>query len=357
MGESRSDAALAGRTQGWGRTIEAGEEHFLFEACEPFLRPVMRERDFGLSGRGRPEERVVHQLIERISSPLQRILDLLPQAAAILDNHGAVLSGNGPLARLCGVSPKAWGEMPLEWHLADDSRRRFRALRQQMRRDGQPATMRVRLRGGNEERWLSACLLTSVPDAGLFVLLDALPDPAVADAAETPLEKMDAPPVQTPRPRPTVTPSETISPGAASRTIVVLEEQAELRETLQKMLAQLGYHVQTCPDLESCVTLLRSNDALDGLLFDPWRDGATGARCLERLVELRPELPLVAYCAEGQGTAEPLWAPGVQAVLSRPTSLTELYEAWQAVFEGKTSGSAWVAIPLKAPSEVDAALS
>ena len=351
MGQVKDDAALAAREPSRGRGVEADDDHFLFEAYEPFLRTVTRERELPLSGRGRPEERMAQQLVERVSSPLQRIVNLLPQPAAILDNHGAVLYANSPLARLCGVSPEAWGEMPLEWHLSDESRRRFRSLRQQMRRDGQAASLRVRMRSSNEERSLSACLLTTVPDAGLFVLLDVVraEDGAGAQTRQADPAKL-IPDEDPPREEPQVTPSETIAPGAAARTIAVMEEQAELRDTLRRMLAQLGYQVQVCADLESCVALLQSGEPLDGLLFDPWRGGAAGAKSLERFVELRPELPLVAYCADNDGTAEPLWAPGVQAVLSRPTSLTELYEAWQAVFDGRTSGSAWVAIPLQSPT-------
>jgi PAS domain-containing protein len=368
MRRSRSDAAPPERQPGRTLTVEAGEEHFLFEAYEPFLRTVGRERMLPLAGRVRPEERGVRQMMERVSSPLQRILDLLPQAAAILDNHGAVLYANTALAQLCGVSPDAWGEMPLEWHLSDESRRRFRRLRQQMRNDGLPATLHVRMRGSNEPRFLSACVLTPVTDAGLFVLLDvvrvgeprqgaasrpglglaAAPGAAAGDEAAAGSERTE---VSTPE----LVPSETIAPGAASRRIAVFEEDETLRETLLRMLEQLGYQVVALPDAESCFALLGNGEPLDGLLFDPWRGGAAGAKCLERIVELRPELPLVAYCAQSDGMSEPLWAPGVQAVLSRPTSLTELYEAWQAVFEGRTSGSAWVAIPLKpfeAPSDI-----
>jgi PAS domain-containing protein/CheY-like chemotaxis protein len=354
MGLPRGEAQPAGRNPARASTVEAGEEHFLFEANEPFLRSLTRDRARPLLGRGRLEDRVVPELVERFSSPLQRILDLLPQAAAILDSHGAVLHANAVLARLCGVSPEAWGEMPLEWHLSDDSRRAFRSLRQQMRRDGRAATLRVRLRSNREERFLSACLLTPLPDAGLFVMLDQAPVSRVAgsDVAthgpETgPMPRLDTPPkAEVSAQEATSTAEAPVAPAPTRRTIVVLEEQAPLRETLVRMLGLLGYQAEPVDDPEACFAMLRRGEPLDGLLFDPWRGGAAGARCLERIVELRPELPLVAYCAEGDG-AEPLWAPGVQAVLSRPTSLAELYEAWQAVFEGRTSGSAWMVIPLR----------
>src|SRR5687767_3155005 len=95
-----------------------GEEaHYLFEAVEPFLRTGKRGVGARTSMKDEPGGTA-----GRNSGVLEQILDLVSEGAAILDANGGVNHANLALARMCGVSPNAWDEMPLEWHLNEESR-------------------------------------------------------------------------------------------------------------------------------------------------------------------------------------------------------------------------------------------
>jgi signal transduction histidine kinase/ActR/RegA family two-component response regulator len=82
--------------------------------------------------------------------------------------------------------------------------------------------------------------------------------------------------------------------GAADRTILVVEDDANVRATAVTMLETLGYRCLEAGDASSAVALLEGDPAVDLVFSDVMMPGPMKARDMaERLRQLRPEVPIL----------------------------------------------------------------
>ncbi len=89
-------------------------------------------------------------------------------------------------------------------------------------------------------------------------------------------------------------PSENIRHGGQGGTILIVEDDCDLRSFLAEILSDLGYRVQSAADADDALSILKQEEAqIDLLLTDiimPGMNGRELARCAQRL---RPDLPVL----------------------------------------------------------------
>jgi len=84
-------------------------------------------------------------------------------------------------------------------------------------------------------------------------------------------------------------------------TVLVVDDDPDMRELLQASLKTRGLDVVTASRLDAAVDLLRLRD-VDLVLTDLMLDGESGLTLCRRVNELRPDVPVVMLA--GFGTME-----------------------------------------------------
>lgn len=111
-----------------------------------------------------------------------------------------------------------------------------------------------------------------------------------------------------------------VSRRAASRTILLVEDEEEVREVTREILVAEGYNVLTATDGHTALALCRAQgDALSLLITDVVMPGMSGCELARQVAHRVGRLPVlcISGCARGVfGTVEPL-PPGA-AFLSKP---------------------------------------
>jgi two-component system cell cycle sensor histidine kinase/response regulator CckA len=80
-------------------------------------------------------------------------------------------------------------------------------------------------------------------------------------------------------------------PGGEERTILVLDDEPEIRKLVATMLSNNGYKVLTATNGESAIkTFKRTKQAVDLVLLDVVSPGLSGPMVADRLTELQPGL-------------------------------------------------------------------
>jgi CheY-like chemotaxis protein len=84
-------------------------------------------------------------------------------------------------------------------------------------------------------------------------------------------------------------------PPAAGRNqlVLVVEDDADVRNTLSKILEEIGYRSITAPDAEAGLELLRNRRDVELLLTDVVMPGMNGWDLAKAATALRPELPVL----------------------------------------------------------------
>ncbi len=80
-------------------------------------------------------------------------------------------------------------------------------------------------------------------------------------------------------------------PDGAGKTILVLEDEPDVRKLVASMLAGHGYKVLTAPNGESAIKMFkRTRQPVDLVLLDVVAPGLSGPMVAERLTQLQPGL-------------------------------------------------------------------
>ena len=81
------------------------------------------------------------------------------------------------------------------------------------------------------------------------------------------------------------------SPQAEARaTILVVDDEPEIRKLVKAMLAPVGYNVIIADDGEQAIKLFRKESQIDLLLTDVVAPGMSGPMLAEQLSQLNPSL-------------------------------------------------------------------
>ena len=128
-----------------------------------------------------------------------------------------------------------------------------------------------------------------------------------------------------------------ISPATAARTVLLVEDEASVRNTVSRQLETLGHHVLTAEGAAMALTLLRSQQAIDVMLTDVvLGSGMNGIDLADAARVFRPNLPIIFMSGftavpEAQQRISESGAP----LLTKPATLSQLEGALNAVTLGR----------------------
>jgi CheY-like chemotaxis protein len=129
---------------------------------------------------------------------------------------------------------------------------------------------------------------------------------------------------------------ETASLPRGSESILLVDDEKDIRETLEQMLSELGYTVVSAPSsAEALETFLGSPHRFDMVLTDLTMPGMTGIHLAGEVKRIRPGLPLLLCSGLGEILdGEELRSLGVRSVLMKPLSLSQVACRIRAVLDG-----------------------
>jgi CheY-like chemotaxis protein len=130
-----------------------------------------------------------------------------------------------------------------------------------------------------------------------------------------------------------------LSPPRASRAtaggrgehVLYVDDEPALVELLKAQLEMLGYRVTACDSsVQALETFKASPLDFDVLITDLTMPGMSGAELAERILKLRPDLPIVVATGYGHVMGEErARALGLRRILNKPFSMSVLDEAIQ----------------------------
>jgi PAS domain S-box-containing protein len=132
------------------------------------------------------------------------------------------------------------------------------------------------------------------------------------------------------RPRPTAAPDE--APHGNGETILVVEDEDAVREITRRILTRSGYQVLQAASPAEALEVYRPNSGrIDAVLTDVLMPGMSGGQLIERLHEIRPDLPTLlmsGYTASSLpgGRTLPRDTPLVRKPFTAPALLRRLRE-------------------------------
>jgi DNA-binding NtrC family response regulator len=78
-----------------------------------------------------------------------------------------------------------------------------------------------------------------------------------------------------------------------ARTILVVDDEPEIRKLVTAMLTRSGYHVLTADTGENAIRLFRNNPAVELLLTDVVAPGMSGPMIADEMAAMRPDIKVV----------------------------------------------------------------
>jgi CheY-like chemotaxis protein len=127
------------------------------------------------------------------------------------------------------------------------------------------------------------------------------------------------------------------TPRGHGQTILVVDDEAPLRQAVAFILSQNGYRVLEAADGLQAIELVRERGAeVDAVLLDVMMPRLDGVATIKALRELRPDLRAIASSGVHQDSRiEALRRHGVKQFLLKPYRNNELLEALRICLEGE----------------------
>jgi CheY-like chemotaxis protein len=127
-------------------------------------------------------------------------------------------------------------------------------------------------------------------------------------------------------------------PHTGTQTVLIVEDEAGLRELAKRLLQRQGYTVLAAGDANEALRLFEENPSIDVLLTDVVMPGASGPELTRQLIKQRPALRVIymsGYTEEAivhHGVIK----PGI-AFINKPFTSEALGEKIREVLEGQAS--------------------
>jgi len=124
-----------------------------------------------------------------------------------------------------------------------------------------------------------------------------------------------------------------------NETILVVDDEPEIRELTREALVVLGHSVQTAATGEQALEIFKTEGkAIDLVLLDLNMPGMGGYRCLQELLQIDPSVKVIiasGYSASAHG--KDALASGSKGFIGKPYQLKELAAMVQEVLDEKTT--------------------
>ena len=126
--------------------------------------------------------------------------------------------------------------------------------------------------------------------------------------------------------------------GAAERrmTILVVDDEAPVRDLQNRMLTNAGYDVRTADDAEKALEMVKRDEPIDCVIADVHMPGMNGDEMARRIRAIRPDQKIlfVTGFADTLFNSQPvLWEN--QAFLDKPFTQRGLIEAVSLLINGQ----------------------
>jgi PAS domain S-box-containing protein len=130
-------------------------------------------------------------------------------------------------------------------------------------------------------------------------------------------------------------PSETILPSG-SETILVVDDEAPIREAAAEMLTYFGYAVIGAENGETALDIFRNQpNEIDLVIMDLSMPGMGGYQCLEEILALNPNAKIIISSGYAtQGNAREAMQYGAAGFIGKPYQLTDFITKVRAVLDG-----------------------
>ncbi len=138
-------------------------------------------------------------------------------------------------------------------------------------------------------------------------------------------------PARQPRPRP--------APGAdlaGHETILLVDDEAAIRETCREALQGLGYRVLTADSGEAALEMFQADpQAIDLVLLDLGMPGMGGVRCLQAVLTIQPSaLVLVASGYADRTVSAEIMGMGARGIIGKPYRFEDLAAMVRSLLQG-----------------------
>ncbi len=128
------------------------------------------------------------------------------------------------------------------------------------------------------------------------------------------------------RPEPSIAPARSLAKEERSLSLLIVDDEKPVRESMARMLRLQGHQVQTCCDgIEALAALLQPDARFDAAIVDITMPGMSGIQVVKRVKEVSPTFPMVLCSGFAAGVAlgtEQL--PDDVPLLQKPVSTSEL---------------------------------
>ncbi len=133
--------------------------------------------------------------------------------------------------------------------------------------------------------------------------------------------------------------SHTAPPSRATReTILVIEDDADVRELVQKLLEFLGYHTLMAENGTVGLALYREHQKkVLVVLTDMKMPAMQGAEVIQTLRTINPEVRIVVMSGVPEEMARVVEEPGRLAFLQKPMTKKDVVRAFQFVLKNPTA--------------------
>jgi PAS domain S-box-containing protein len=125
-------------------------------------------------------------------------------------------------------------------------------------------------------------------------------------------------------------------PAGGTELVLVVEDEAALREVTRRILARNGYQVITAASGEEAVRAAAASPApIDALITDVIMPGMQGREVAEKITELRPGIPVLYMSGYTEGLlgSQGVLEPGVH-LIEKPFAEASLLRIMRAILSG-----------------------
>jgi CheY-like chemotaxis protein len=130
-------------------------------------------------------------------------------------------------------------------------------------------------------------------------------------------------------------------PDIQAKTVLVVDDEPEIRKLVTAMLSRNGYRVLTADTGENAVRLYRNNPEIDLLLTDVVAPGMSGPMIADQIAALNPSIKVLFMSGyDGTQVVQRYVVERGYSLLSKPFTMEQLEERVRNVLGGTKTSAA-----------------